>query len=96
MGMTWELFLIIIFYQKWNLKAVPVENTLLAFLFNMKLSKTLKGKDSDLQDMCSFILHDRSDTQFKLCSMQGMFFILTAFQSSHTATFFMFKKSCSF
>lgn len=39
------------------MKVVPIENTLLASLFNKKLSKILKGKDNDLQDMCSFILH---------------------------------------
>lgn len=56
------------------MKVVPVENTLLAFLFIKKLSKTLKGKDNDLQDMCSFyILYDRSDTQFKLCSVSSSF-----------------------
>lgn len=52
MGMTWELILIL--YQKWNMK---VENSQLALLINKKLSKSLKRKDNDLQDMCSFILH---------------------------------------
>lgn len=55
MEMTREL--ILIFYQKENMKVVPVENTLLAFLFNKKLSKSLKGKDNYLQDKCSFISH---------------------------------------
>lgn len=36
------------------MKVAPIENTLLAFLFNKKLPETQKGKDNELQGKCSF------------------------------------------
>lgn len=38
------------------MKIAPVESTQFAFLFNKKLFGTQKGKDSELQNLCSFIL----------------------------------------
>lgn len=79
MGMTWELILIL--YQKWNMQ---VENSQLALLINKKLSKSLKRKDNDLQDMCSFILHFIWQEWYSIQALQHALFILTTFQFSHT------------
>lgn len=52
------------------MKVAPIENTLLAFLFNKKLSETQKGKDNELQGKCSFtyIFCDRGDIQFQFAA----------------------------